>query len=307
MASFNANPGQVAGDEDAQFQQFLRTEISKAVAEAGIQKNPDGTVVQQQAQPAAGPVTIQLDGKPFQFNSLAEANAAIQQSFDSQRQQMAQLQAQLAQNKPAKGGKATGDDDVDDSKPEFEFQTYVDKMAKDPLDAADYMDRARFGFNPVKKLKKLSRIVEEKAAIIDNQERVLAAYQFKDNHPEYVGSPQSAYVLDQVMKNMNLPFNAEGLESAYAVAVQRGWIRNEAPQQQQQQDQPSLYSAQNAPTFGQPDNPYQQGPSANQWQGYQPPPRVSRQAQDIAPDITQQFENMSLEQMEGVLQKLGVK
>ena len=288
--STNLLPGQqVAGDDDA-FQQFVRDEIQKAVAT----KPGDQQTQQQQTQ--ATPVKLKLDGKEFTFNSEAERDSALQNFVEQQRQAQAQMQAQLQQLQTKPGKQVSGDDDKD-NEPKFDFQTYVDKMAKDPLEAADYMDRARFGFNPVKQLKKL-RKMEEK---FEQQERLIAALQFKEAHPDYPANPQTAYVLEQIRSSMNLAFDADGLDAAYAIGVQRGLIQ--PVRQDTQETSPYADTVNNAPTFGQPDNPYARAPQ-NNWQSPQAPPRVNRQAQDTGGDIVSNFENLSLEQMEQVIRQL---
>ncbi len=211
---------------------------------------------------------------------------ALQAAFDQQRTREAQLQQQVTSAATPAPVKKKKDDD--DDKPAWEFNTYVEKMGKDPREAQDYLDEHRFGFNPVKKMRKLEKQLAEAQIEIENSRRERVANGFRDAHPEFPGSPESAAVIDHVMQNMGYEFNPAGLEAAYAIAQTKGWIK---PLNQQQEDMPAPPGHQQGPaqpTFGRQTNV---------------PPRVGRSASNVEPDIFAQAENMNADQLEALLQR----
>jgi len=157
--------------------------------------------------------------------------------------------------------------------------------------------------------------------------RSIAAYQFKENHPEFPGGKQHADTIDNVRQQMGLPYDLNGIEAAYHVAQQRGFLPNFTAQAQQtnflQQQAQALQSGQvqdmsqvnpylNGPVdprawnggFGQitantnPSNPYANNPYL------QAPPSVNRNAPyNFGPGVDP--EAMSIEQIEQVFQRAG--
>src|SRR5579883_3037642 len=231
-----SNPA-IPANDDAQFLEFVKSTIAEEVAKANAQ---DG-IVTPPAQAAASPIPLTLNGQTYTFNSPEEISRAVQNLTAAYSEQIANLQA--AQRQPvATGAEVTGKEE-----PSFDINKFVEKMTTNPVEAFDYVDRARYGVdNPTQAVKEALKSKEELAEI----KRVLAVYQFKDNHPEFPANPQTANLLYGIMQNQNLPFDVSGLESAYGQAVLRGLLPHPALVAQQQQ-QAQNFQQQQTQSYGQ--------------------------------------------------------
>ena len=237
--------------------------------------------------PAPDPLKVTLDGKEFQFKDHQELSAALQTAFDQQRQRENQYKQQLeaaATPAPRKKSKEDGDDKV-----EWDFNTYVKKMGEDPREAQNYLDENRFGYNPVKKLKKLEKKYDELMVEVQNSKRERIANGFLQAHQEFPASPEAANVIDSIMQNMQYEYSPAGLEAAWAIAQTKGWLKplDRGDNQQQQASQQQFNQA--PPSFG------RQTPA---------PPRVGRSSNSTeGNDIFAQAEDMNSDQLEALLQR----
>src|SRR5207244_3239493 len=101
-----------------------------------------------------------------------------------------------------------------------------------------YADQFRYGIkDPVKAFKDAISAKEELGQI----KQVLSVYQFRDAHPEFPVNPQAAGVMQQIMKQYNLPQDYQGLEAAYSIGVTQNvfphptLVRQQMQQNAQQQ------------------------------------------------------------------------
>ena len=164
--------------------------------------------------PASG-VTLMVDGQPYTFQNAEEASAAVQETLNQQR---AANQAQPA---------ATPDTPKPDDKPAFDQNQYVSLMGSDPVGAANYIDQ--FRDNAVEGD---MQALKDKVQTTD---RMLAAYQFKDSHPEFAFMQNGAQVIETIMKTSNWDFSPNNLEAALAIAQSRGQLPTRDQIQQQLQ------------------------------------------------------------------------
>jgi hypothetical protein len=286
----NPTQTQVTGADDDLTQQ-LRSIVAEELAKSTTQ--PGVTTTQSTNAPA--PIPLTLNGQTFYFNSPDELSAAVGNMAQQYNAQLSQVQA----SRPAQNEVSGADE------PAFDMNKYVETLTKDPLAAANYVDEYRYGVkNPAEAFKSALKAQEKLGEI----EKTLAVYQFKDAHPEFVGTPQSATVIDKVREAHGLNWDAQGLSAAYSIALQRGLIANPTGQQQQNPYGP---------------NPYAQGFAGNQYQpqGYQPqgypaqfptqnfapapPPRIPNMGGSFeAPGSFEQLaEGMSPEQIENIFSR----
>jgi hypothetical protein len=230
---------------------LVREQYEKLKAQAGGE-DPAPT-------PTPSQIKMNIAGQERSFNSTEEASEFMNATLAAQQQAIAAAQAQVHQ-----GTKVTADDQMKaPTRPKADINEFANRLRDDPAAAFDYVDEMRYGGNPVK-------IMQELYAKQQAQEQVLAAYQFRDDHPEFPRTPENAQALMQIVQAHNLPFTYDGLELAYSVARQRGLVKTEESGEESSPE-PSRVPRRNIA-----------------------PPRVGRGTGDGGgPDILDQVEDMS--------------
>lgn len=300
---------QVTGDQSADpFEALVREEIAKQLAarqETGQKSDgKDG----QSSQPA-GPININLGGQTYTFQNVEQLNAALNQMVDAYQQELAKLQ-----EAGRVSGRVAGEQVTGDAPPPFDMKKYAELMAQNPIEAQDYLDSYRFFGGTVSKP---SEYIRERLAAADRAEKVLAAYQFRNLHPElnFLPGEQAAAVINRMREEVGLPWTVEGLEAAYALAQKRGLLPTReqiqaylAQQQAATPAQPSTSSP--APGF----QDFSQMPAGQQLSLFnnQPafnsspaaPPTVGRSAAPQNPGIPlEDLDKLSTEQIAEILRR----
>lgn len=178
------------------------------------------------AAPSGEGFKMNVGGQEYNFKSTEEM-----QNFVNSTLQTAQQQIAYATQNP--GTRVTADDMARREIPKPDLKEFAKKLDENPADAFNYIDKFRFGTENVAGV--LNTLVQQQLA----QGQMLAAYQFREMHPEYQRTPENVDALQKVMTGYNLPLTVDGLEMAYAVARQNGLIkeaeaREEEPQRQTQ-------------------------------------------------------------------------
>lgn len=202
---------------DADVDAYIQSVVDDRLKKQGLpaQGSPDEETPVA-AQPS--PIKMNIAGQEYTFNNAEEAQAAVNNIIGQTSSRMQQDHSQ---------GRRVSSDDT----PSFDMNTFVEKMAKNPIDAYDYVDEFRMG------VKNPSQVMKDMIAQQAETQRVLAVYQFKDTHPDYEATPQNAQTLTQVLQQYSLPFTPSGLDAAHALAVRQGLIstsekETEAPHQE---------------------------------------------------------------------------
>lgn len=261
----------VSGDE---FDNLLRTVVQEEVAKVG---QPQGQA--QQTQPE--PLKLTIGGQEYTFENQAALSAALNQTFAGYSQQMAQLQSQI-QETQTQGQHVQSDDE-----PKFDMKQYIEMMEKDPIKAANYVDSHRY-FNG--RVENPAEVIRNGLLEAQELKRVVAAYQFKDAHPEYVPTPENAQKIESVRQALNLPATFDGLEAAYATAITKGFIPDPRAEQFRQAQQQQLQQPQYQP----------------QQRTYAPPPLPSNAGLSQGMQVTlNQANDLDLGQLEKVLNSFG--
>ena len=261
----------VSGEGDA-FNAALQAVVAEEVAKLGIKPG-------QAEQVKPEPLKINVGGQEYNFENQEKLSQALNQMVQGYSNQMAQLQAQL-EAVPQPGQQVQGEDT-----PQFDMKQYVQMMEKDPLKAAEYVDSHRY-FNG--KVENPSTVIRESLIKSAELERVVAAYQFKDAHPEYQPTPQNAQKIEQIRQALNLPATFDGLEAAYATAITKGFLPDPRMEQMKQQMQQQFNGQQQqAPRFAPPPVPSNQGLSSGM-----------QLSMDAAEDL-------SADQIASILNKIG--
>lgn len=213
---------------------------------------------QQQLPHDEQPISLNIAGQQFQYKNKAEMEQALNQFANTVGNTFNDLQAKATaaatQVPNNEGSYVKGDEPV------WKDSEFIDKMTKSPREGLNYWLNAEVfdgkSDNPVADLKR--SLTETELT-----KRSIAAYQFKENHPEFPGGGPAAQVIDNLRQQLNLPYDYNGLEAAYLVAMQRQLLPNFYAQQAQAQAQ------------AQQQQQYQQGQQTQQPQFQQRPQTMS--------------------------------
>lgn len=268
--------------------ELIQDSVRQVLAETRTTPEPAAPVV----QPTAQPITVNIQGQAYTFRDQADLEAQLNQVAAAQRAASAPPPAP----EPTKfqGTRVTGDEDTG-----FSNEEYIKLMNENPLKALEYqLNHVLFQG----KVDNASDLLRETMIAQATTNRQLAAYQFRDAYKDVpVEDPRVGNTIEEVRKELNLPFTAQGLEAAYIYSVGKGklpdfrQISQNSAQGQQGQPQPAqqpTYQPQYQP-IPQPANPYLQGP-----------PAPGRSTSPSIPVTMEQIEDMPLEQHASLLRKL---
>ncbi len=260
--------------------EVIREELASLAAE-----NDSANGIPAQTRKAE-PFVLNVGGQTYSFNTKEEAEAAVTQTFQTFRNELAKPKEAPTKDE---GAYVTGKEET------FDQSRYIDLMGKDIVQAQNYaLDHVLGIPNAAQALKANIQEAHDLKATV-------AVYQFRELHPEFPMTPEATKVVDGLRRELNQPFTLQGLQAAYGVAQTRGLLPS--PQvlaYQQRLIQEGVLPDPNRPQQQEQQNPYQRGPL-----GYQPPPTVNRGTAAAPPDLASLAEDMSLEQLEKVLRKHG--
>jgi hypothetical protein len=262
-------------------------DLTKIIEE--VRKNETAGQEQQPSQP--GPIKIKLGNEEFSFSSPDELSLAMTNLVAAYQAQMAELQKKIAESSQATRPDGTERGSyVESDEPEpFNKDKYIQLLREDPVAAADYVDSYRlFGGH----IERPAELLRNALAKIAEQDRVLAAYQFRSAHPEFPGGNEAVAILEKIRQENNLPFTASGLEAAYGIAQARGLLPG--PQQYLQ-----FLQAQHAQQAEQLKNLVTRDLRP------QGPPSLGRSSADVPPDIAAVAESLTTEQIEQIFARLN--
>lgn len=236
-----------------------------------------------------GPIKVRVGNNVYTFNNPDELSAAINQTIETYNAHIAELQKAAAtaaeQAKQGAETKGPGSYVAEDEPPPFSKEKYVELLRNDPVAAQDYLDSYRlFGGY----IEKPSVVIGNILAKVAQQERILAAYQFREAHPEFPGGEVAANTLEAIRKENNLPFTFAGLEAALGIAQSRGLL----PTREQYLSfiQQRTAAAQALP-----------GQEPTRPQG---PPALGRTTAEVSPDLERMAEELTPEQIEKIFARL---
>jgi hypothetical protein len=158
---------------------------------------------------------LNIGGQERTFASPEDVQKYVNDSIEATK--AAAQQAIAAAHLP--GQRVTAEDqDKTPKVPKIDLEAYAKALQENPLLAHQMVDQARFGGDP-------TVIMREMWQRQQAQEQVLAAYQFRDVHPEFQRNPENAEALTNIMQQFKLPFTVDGLEMAYSVAKEKGLVK----------------------------------------------------------------------------------
>lgn len=264
--------------------QLIREQIQQIQAEDSTASNGNSAAV---AAPApAGPITVNIQGQPVTFRDQADLEAQLNQTAQAIRNQ--QPAPQPPQDLGIHGARVSGRDNDTNA---FSPDKYIELMNKDPRDATNYaLSHMLFDGQ----VDDAASLIRESMVSSATQARQLAAYQFRDSHREVpIENPQVGQTIDNVRKQLNLPFTEQGLDAAYAYAVNKGFLpdfRNSQNQQQQAPQQPQQ--------FQQPQQPVPQNSYLNA------PPAPGRNTSGSIPVTEADLDDMSIDQLKRLMTRM---
>ena len=204
MSTTPNNPAPLTDEQvEAYIRQVAAEEAKKFAPQPSTPPAP-----QAPHTPSAQPFKMAIAGNEYTFNTPEEASAAMNNILEQQQK--------LRETQNPQGRKVTSDD-----QPEFNIDTYVNKMKENPVEAQEYV----MSFSPT--VKQMSQKQQEYEAVIAQMQRESAVYQFKDTHPDYVASEQNAQAINGILSQYQIPWTAQGLDAAYTIALQRGLFKTE--------------------------------------------------------------------------------
>jgi hypothetical protein len=286
----------MAFDPNQDFESYVKDVATKVIKES----TPPGTGTPGAPAVQAGPIQLNIAGQPFSYNSKEELEQSLNAFMQKTGQTLQELQAQAAAAKiqaPPEANVVTGDDS-----PVWNDQEFIDKMTQSPREGLSYaFNQLIFDGKSQDAFEDMKRSLHE----TELTKRSIAAYQFKENHPEFPGGQEAAQRIDNIRDQMGLPYDYNGLEAAYLIGIQRGALPNfyQLKAQQEAAQQQAIAQAQaqqmggNDPRQFMPgyrgDNPYLQAP-----------PMLGRQGYSTQYQPSVDYDAMPLEQLEQVVQQV---
>lgn len=269
----------------ANFEETERDVIAQAVKEELariLAEQNKGQETKTEAKPE--PIVLNLNGQKYSFDNTEALEKTLAKTF-----QDFQVALSLKQEPAAKEGSyVTGKDGE-----QFTQDKFIDLMSKNALDAQNYaLNHAIFGGKVPNAAEVLRQTVENAA----NTQAALSIYQFRDRHPEFALNNETGATLDNLRKELGQPLNLVGLEAAYGVGVARGIIKPQATKTATETRQETVQAP-----------PAQQRTQTAQYfdPDLAPPPTVKRSADPQFNDLISQAENMSLDQLKAVFDKVA--
>lgn len=269
--------------------------IKKLIEEEAKKSAPqdDATNAAAQKTEPAQPMKINIAGQEYTFHDVNEISQAVNATLAAAMEKVRQAEARSSQQDKANsaGSYVQSDDEIPSLTTE-QHAEFLNKMAKNPVEAMEYIDQIRFGIKETRP----SKYIKERLSELEQYKMQNAVQGFKELHPEWPGG-QAAQILDQYRTKLGLPFTAEGLSAAYASAQINGVL----PPWTMQYRQRLQAQAQAG---------YQQGQAAQagrQNQGGIPSlstKGASAAMSGLGEDTYRQLEGMSPDQIKGLIDRL---
>jgi hypothetical protein len=162
-------------------------------------------------------VKLNIGGQERTFASAEDVQKYVNDTIAATQAAAQQAVTTAMQNLPGQRVTANQQDQLPQV-PKIDLEAYAKALQENPLLAHQLVDQARFGGDP-------TMIMREMWQRQQAQEQVLAAYQFRDVHPEFQRNPENAEALTNIMQQFKLPFTVDGLEMAYSVAKEKGLVQ----------------------------------------------------------------------------------
>lgn len=260
-------------------------EALQAAMQQGQDPQPQGTQ----------PIKINIGGQEREFQSVEELNAALNATFQQYNTALAQAQQKTSEGLPGK--EVTGREKPEE--PKVDLKEFIQKLERNPIEAFDYIDQARFGVNPRELLYEMAEKIQTQNQALLEQQMSMSAYQFRESHPEFVRSPQNSQALLGIMQQYQLPFTTQGFEMAYALGRTNGWISTQEAQPETPQGYPAYGEPVNYPA--QQYQPQPQAPAPPPAPYNPAPPRVSRGTSGASGNIEDLVDQMSPDEIMKVI------
>jgi hypothetical protein len=254
-------------------------------------------------------MNLTVQGQQYSFENPQQLEETLTTTFN-------QFQSRIQELEAAGATPAANDE------PKFDNKVFIEKMSQDPIGAMDYADQFRG--------KEKDQQIETLQNEVQQQNYTMAAYQFKENHPEFMANPQGHQVLRTIMQQNGWDMTYGNLEAALALGQQRGQFPTRAEfnnyvaqQQQAQQAQQQQAQVPDLTPFAQPPQQQQVPPQPNQYPQVPagavqnplqaqfsapapPPPQVGGPAAPgvIPANFVEQAENMTPDQLQAAIQSM---
>ncbi len=276
---------------------FIKQSIQEVLNEGQSGQNPTPAP----APSAPQPITVNIQGQPVTFRDQADLEAQLNATAAALR---AQQTPEPAPAPAPTGSRVTGDDDSG-----FDNAEYIRLMNEDPRKATNYaLSHVLFDG----KIEDPAAVIRESLVQQSRLNQQLAVYQFRDAHREIpLEDPRVGGTISQIREQLGLPYTSQGLDAAYAYAVQKNLLPDFRAIAAQQQGQPqgSGQPAPQQPQYGVPQAPQApqnswQQPAAAQNPYLAAPPAGGRSATFSTPISIDDVENLSTDQLASLLRKL---
>lgn len=277
----------MALDPNVDVEKYIQETISSELAKS------QAALTNQQVTPE--PLSIKIGQQEFKYNTPQELEASVNQFVGAAASELAKLQTQVQtqQQTNVQGSLVSGDE-----APSWSDEAFIKKMQESPKEGMLY------ALNQLLldgKSDNAAEDIKSQLRDVELTKRSIAAYQFKEAHPEFLGGMEAANKIDQLRQAMNLPYNLEGLEAAYLMGMQRQQLPNYYQIAQQNQMQQLQNQTQNQGQL----SGYVPGTLLQQNSYLQGPPSVGRGNQGQTGQANYDPENLSIEQLENVINQIA--
>lgn len=261
-------------------------------------------------KPESTPLKVAINGQEITFTSVDELNRNLNEALTTVGSEYQQMKARLAELEAARGQTVVEDDTpVDTGK--FSQDRFLDLLKTDPVSAFDYVDQHRYG------MEKPTEYIKNNLKQSEETRQEYEVNRWLQRHPEFPGG-QHAQVLDNIRMRLNLPLNAQNLEIAYQQGIQNGLIPDFKTIAYLNQYKQTLLSEIQQKGGQLPPEFQTQVPQSNQtqvpWNGGAgfnpspaPPPRLPGGGNSGSPIDEAALDQLSVEQIEKILSKFGMK
>lgn len=251
-----------------------------------LQKDHPELFAKDESEP--DPLVLNINGNELKFKDKAQLEAALSQTFQTFNKEIADRDARIGSAGQHREGSAVTGKESDSG---FSQEEYIALMGKDILKANDYLlNHQIFGGRVVGSA---SVALRQKLGEIEKTNATLAAYQFKESHPEFPMNAEATNIIEGIRRELGQPFTPAGLEASYGVAQSRNLLPS---------PQVAAYQKQ-ARADGLLRDQEEKGDTPL---GFQPPPRVSRTGAAPIMDLASQVENLSFAELQAAYRKAGL-
>jgi uncharacterized protein (DUF2164 family) len=205
-------------ENDLDFEKLIQEEVQKALAaQKPNSGGAGGEVVNPTPQSSERPIKINIDGMDYTF---ANENELALSLSEFRKQALAEIEKAKNPSTQATQPAATGAGSSGSDAPIVNMDRFAELMKEGKVvEAFDYVDSVRYYGG---KVDKPAQAIMQQLKEVEQMKQLMVVEAFRQQHPEFpINDPQATQFLENVRGQIGAGFNAQGLEAAYYVAVNK--------------------------------------------------------------------------------------